>query len=301
MKVEIAAPESVIYIINNSTLPAVSQEEDALKNTILTAKYAQKMQKTIKNDVSEYFASRGQAARAARVKECANVITFRRYSKLKYRKLDSINLCRERLCINCQTALAQKNSKKVFFALTSQKDQLYHMVLTVPSVKGEDLNKTIKRLQEKFAAFCRKYGIKNYYRSLEITHSKAGFHPHYHIITDWHTSERKLRGMWGKMNGKQYLQAHIAPLTDKRRASYEMSKYITKPQNITKETIPTLNKEVSGVRLRAAGGNFKKLLHEYDAEEEERKVLLSDLLDSYDYELERYIWNGDNYVKNQEC
>ena len=301
MKIEIAAPESVIYIINNNTQTGLSQEEKTLKNTILAAEYAQKMQETIKNDVADYFTSRGQTARAARVQDCASVITFRRYSKLKYRKLDSINLCRERLCINCQTALAQKNAKKVFFALTSQKDQLYHMVLTVPSVNGEELNKTIKRLQERFAAFCRKYGIKNYYRSLEITHSEAGFHPHYHIITDWHTSERKLRGMWGKMNGKKYLQAHIAPLTDKRKAAYEMSKYVTKPQNMTKETIPTLNKEVSGVRLRAAGGSFKKLLKEYDKEEEERKILLSDLLDNYDFELEKYIWDGDNYVKSQEC
>lgn len=301
MKVEIAAPESVIYIINNNTQTGECQEERELKNTILAAEYAQKMQKTIKIDVAEYFASRGQTARAARVKDCANIITFKRYPKLQYRKLDSINLCRERLCLNCQTALAQKNSKKVFQALTCQTKQLYHVVLTVPSVPGEELNKTIKRLQEKFVAFCRKYGIKNYYRSLEITHSEAGFHPHFHIITDWHTTERKLRGMWGKINGKKYLQAHISPLTDKRRAAYEMSKYITKPQNITKETIPTLNKEVSGVRLRACGGDFKKLLHEYDAEEEERKSILSDLLDNYDYELEKYIWDGENYVKNQEC
>ena len=268
---------------------------------------SQKENKKVKDLLVDYIEQvEHNKLKAKRIEDCASFIQFKNYHNIGIRKLDSINLCRERLCLNCQKALAKERIPEYMYAVTGE--ELRHVVLTVKNVKSEFLRQTIQDMRKALKRMMRSAGIKDYIPSTEITYNeKTGeYHPHIHLLlkaNDFDISKTATRKLWADnynaITGTnfKYLIAHNEKVTDSTKACFELCKYISKPASITRDTIPVLYNSLKGLHMHQANGKFKNKIKEYrdqaNIENEQEEMYLS----NFDYVLEQYLYNGDNYIK----
>lgn len=258
-----------------------------------------------------------------RVEQCAKFLTFKEYPEININKLHSINLCRERLCLNCQLANSRKLIRQLIFAVEHLKleegDTLQFLTLTRPNVKKEQIRASVQDLYKASKNFLRKFKIKDYFRSTEITFNEKEetYHPHLHILLVCPKSSklplfdkklgkngcRYLEEEWAKEHNKisgredKYLMATIYEVRDKK-SIFELTKYITKPKDIKKDVISAFygNKTgISGLRLKTPCGQFKTLKKKYDIITEMSAQMEEQALDGLDYELITYVYNDENY------
>ena len=114
--------------------------------------------------------------------------------------LQSVNLCKDRFCDNCQNAISKQRSDKytpVLLKLSEDYD-IYHVVLTVPNCALSDLVGTLNKMFQCYKRLCQyldgrkgvrnvdymQIGYKGSIRALEITKNKETglFHPHFHCL-----------------------------------------------------------------------------------------------------------------------
>lgn len=254
----------------------------------------------------QFLVDNEEHTKAKRVKDCANFITYRNYAQLGIKKLESINLCRERLCLNCQKALASERLPAYIYS--TQGVKLRHITLTVKNVKGYVLRSTILTMKKALKSMLRSLKVKDYIPSYEITYKEADdtYHPHIHLLckaenmTYKNTALKRLWAEWfNKYAGTKYpyLQCHNRLVDDNVNASLELCKYVSKPTSITPETIPTLYNSLKGLHLHQANGTFKQKIAEYNGYTETEREQLNQLLENYEYTLEQYLYNGENYIK----
>ena len=291
-------------VLNININAGVCQEQDESKTLIPFLEEAQKLNKNIKDCFCEFLNSRKELEKCVRVKECAKTISFKYYRDLGIKKLDSVNLCRERLCLNCCVASARKNCSILEKVMEKAEGQLYFITLTIKNVQGQHLKKTILYMNKAFSGFVRAEKMGNFYKSVEITYNNKNdtYHPHIHFITDRRISKSYLNNAWAKWYGRRsgsnykWLSCKIEPIKDNFSVSCELNKYITKPMNISRNTIDVFYSQLKGLRLHSSGGNIKKWISEEKNRVEQEHLNTADFLSSHDYEIIRYIYNGNNYV-----
>ena len=277
--------------------------------------------------------------KGARLAECANYISYKHYFITDEYKLEHINLCRDRLCLNCQLALSRKLIRQLVWSIEhlqmNHGDTLQFLTLTAPNVQAHDLRTQIQTLNKAVKSFLRKYDIKDYFRSTEITYNKNNktYHPHFHILmiapestnfplfdktmgkyganalqfawaAKWQEiSGKKLTTISG--NGKAYLEATIYEVHDKR-SIFELTKYVTKPTDITEPVIKALygrsidetgttNTGIAGLRLKTPCGQFKDLANRYKICAEIERQAEKELYSQLDYELLEYLYKDNAY------
>lgn len=128
-----------------------------------------------------------------RIAECNRLWVVNYFKDIKVKELKRTHLCKNKFCFNCKKVKQAFRMAKYSDFIRRQKNA-YHLVLTVPSVPGEQLKDMLKLMAKSFR---RLYGILNgrdkfkmpfpvkvigALRSLEITYSEKGFHPHYHVL-----------------------------------------------------------------------------------------------------------------------
>lgn len=120
------------------------------------------------------------------------------YKEQKIKDFKKTSRCDDKFCNNCKLVKqAHRLSRFMPFIEESKKDyDLYHLVLTVPNVKGEDLKPTLEKMYKSFFELNRyfalkkkirgldfeKFGYAGAIRSLEITYNTRSYHPHLHCI-----------------------------------------------------------------------------------------------------------------------
>lgn len=298
------------------------------------------------NKVIEEFYKTDEVAKETtkgyRIAECANYLSFKHYFLTDEYKLDRVNLCKDRLCLNCQLALSRKLIRQLIWTVEhlqmNQGDTLQFMTLTVPNVTAEELRSAIRTQIAATKSFLRKYHITDYFRSVEITYNKAEktFHPHLHFLLIAPKGSKlplfdKLKGKQGANalqfawaekwqeisgktitdtisgNGRAYLEATIYKVRD-RKSIFELTKYITKPEQITKPVVKAFyglsfdqegakNTGLNHLRLKTPCGQFKELATRYkicaELEREAERQKYQDI----DYELLEYLYSGKNYER----
>jgi len=143
-------------------------------------------------------------SRANRIGSCLNLWQWDIYYKNKVMDLQKVNRCRNnRFCPNCRKwdlAGAVHNLRKPLNELLMQGYYPYLVTLTVPNVPGEDLKRTIEKMNK---AFKKLFGAYSYsltgntkgfedrlmefegaLKSLEITYNakENTYHPHFHCM-----------------------------------------------------------------------------------------------------------------------
>lgn len=254
----------------------------------------------------QFLVNNEEHTKAKRVKDCANFITYRNYAQLGIKKLESINLCRERLCLNCQKALASERLPAYIYS--TQGVSLRHITLTIKNVKGSMLRTTILTMKKALKSMLRSLKVKDYIPSYEITYNDIAnnYHPHIHLLCKAENLTFKnsaLKRIWAEWFNKYagtnypYLQCNNRLVDDNVNASLELCKYVSKPTSITPETIPTLYNSLKGLHLHQANGTFKQKIAEYNGYTEAEREKVNQLLEDYEYTLEQYLYNGENYIK----
>lgn len=255
--------------------------------------------------LSDYFLKRNQTVKAIRTKECGNYLQLKFYPALNYKSIGKMNLCKERLCLNCAYVSARKNSRYLIKATEGMQQRF--VTLTVPNVEGEKLRITLNNMRTALKKMFRSLGIKNYYEKYEITYNDKTntFHPHIHVLTElsnYTFSKSASNRMWAKYYNSEagtsfdYLSTENKAVTDNVHSSLEMSKYITKPADINEQTIPVFDRELKGLHVVQSHGSYKHGIKSAKAYFEENKAELSSLLEQYEFVLLDYIFDGNNYI-----
>lgn len=130
-----------------------------------------------------------------RIEQCNRIWYINNFKDISIKELKKTHLCKNKFCFNCKKVTQAFRMAKYSDLIRSQKNA-YHLVLTLPSVSAEDLKDTLKHMAVCFRKLYRIFrGLESYkvpaaysikpvgaLRSLEITYSKKGFHPHYHVL-----------------------------------------------------------------------------------------------------------------------
>lgn len=131
-----------------------------------------------------------------RINECNRIWLVNNYKDISIKELKKTHLCKNKFCFNCKKVTQAFRMAKYSDLIRSQKNA-YHLVLTLPSVSADDLKGTLKHMAVCFRKLYRilrgleSYSVPSQFkhiypigalRSLEITYSEKGFHPHYHVL-----------------------------------------------------------------------------------------------------------------------
>lgn len=135
-----------------------------------------------------------------RLDNCYKYFDVDIYKNARYIDLKHISLCNDKFCKNCQNVLSKQRyiHFKPYLDDIADEHDLYHVVLTVPNCKANELIQTLDNIYLSFAKFIKIFRRKNTrhtylnlinlgylgaLRSLEITYDEVtGFHPHLHCI-----------------------------------------------------------------------------------------------------------------------
>ncbi len=136
-----------------------------------------------------------------RVKNCSLIWDMLHFENEHVKLIEGTNLCRDRFCPNCQSALAFKRYKQFFPIFQDMADkcyQVYHCVFTVKNCSGGLLRNTIKRMFKSMSVLVQYFDgrkkIKGLdlscflffagIRALEVTYNKEDdeYHPHLHCL-----------------------------------------------------------------------------------------------------------------------
>lgn len=137
--------------------------------------------------------------RAAALHRCSDFVAYGRDGRLAY-----VNGCRDRICPSCNRRQARSLLRQLKIVVDSfpkcikhlddmsawnpERLDFYMVTLTVPSVLGEELESTIKKMTRCYTELVRARKINPYlagnYRGFEFTYNKKThkFHPHIHAL-----------------------------------------------------------------------------------------------------------------------
>ncbi len=137
---------------------------------------------------------------AERVRACSTIWDCDWFRLQGIKDIVKTNRCRDKFCVNCQSALALAREHKFAPILTdmSSSHDIYHCVFTVPNCSDILLKTTITAMYKAFSYLIRylscrakvkgvqfvKFGFIGCIKSLEITYNKEEntYHPHLHCL-----------------------------------------------------------------------------------------------------------------------
>ena len=259
--------------------------------------------------LAEYYKNKGQYIKGKRVEECHKYIQLKQYTDIDYTSISKLNLCRERLCLNCACVKARENARLLMKATENLQQRF--LTFTVKNVNAKSLKITMSNMRKAIKKMFRALNIKDYYEKYEITckiteFGEISLHPHIHILTPLNnfTFKRSVANrLWAKYYNEvayannKYLLTKNEIVNDNIKSCFEMSKYITKPTNITAETIPIFDEQLKGVHLTQAHGIYRKLIKNAKEFFKTNKAELQEMLRDFDYMLIGYIFDGQNYTE----
>lgn len=243
---------------------------------------------------------------AMRVKQCGSVLVFYRDMKTGKQKLHQAWFCKDRFCPMCQW----RRSRKLGYQLTEvineamkrhPKSHFIFLTLTIKSVDGKDVRRTISALNKGFKRMSSWVRVRNitlgFFRSTEMTVNRDDpkhltFHPHLHVILQvksgyfggtGYISQDEWRDMWQKAMKLNYrpmvrvskIKPKHGKVSSTQSAVAETAKYSVKTTNYLStddktdlEIIHILKGQMSHLRMASYGFELKDIHNELFKESE---------------------------------
>jgi len=286
--------------MNNYKLKKKKNQEP--KSLDLMDKY---QSKKIKNeDLIKYVTKHMSESNLNLVWNCGTFLSFFADEKIKVRKINKSNFCKNRFCPMCAWRQAKKDALKISVMLKYIQEEMGYefifLTLTAPNVKADKLNDEIKRYNNSFKNLMRSKEVskisKGYIRKLEVTYNQErdDYHPHFHIIVCVNSSYFKSRDylskkkwleLWQKhMKDKSITQVDIRKMnTSDDNSIAEVAKYGAKDSDymVNQKVFDTFYKALKGKQIITYGDIFKDVLAMYNNGD----------LDKYkDLDLTEYVW-----------
>lgn len=132
-----------------------------------------------------------------RLTQCNDFWVLDKYEIAKVKDFKKTNLCKDKFCNNCKKVKQAARMAKFIPLLRPHSRCMFQLTLTVPNVKGEDLDETIRRLFKSFTRLTEylkgkkkikdvdfsKFNYKGAIRSFEVTFKNWDeYHPHLHCL-----------------------------------------------------------------------------------------------------------------------
>ena len=201
------------------------------------------------------------------VEQCGTYYHFKRYAN-GTTECVAANRCKDRYCSYCNWVEARKKRRILMIAADNLKEKyqhLNHITITLPNVTADKLNKQVNVLHSLITRALRHFGIKDYYRSTEITYNKNDntYHPHAHIMVLKYVKVEDLSSYLGRLykdHDPTYQYNFLVCWATGKSLVTELTKYITKPDEFPDESINDLIKyeALKGVRFNASAGVVKE-------------------------------------------
>lgn len=282
--------------------------EDKLSDKSTTGRQRPWRSKKMANELLALAYEGVDPRKAARLKDCAKVLSFRRYADGTM-KLDGMNSCRVRLCPVC----SWRRSLRTFYTVQAimrevirqGKDYAYLLLtLTVKNCAPADLSATLDLMSQSWNRFLLQPDIdrpiNGWYRGTEVTHNTEygskdfdTYHPHFHVLVavnkSYFTSRDYLsQARWAEA-WKQALQVDYTPVVDVRRvkgntvkAVAEVAKYACKESDyiipddwdLTVDTVRLLDVALNNRRFVAYGKEFRRIKQQLGIADEETGSLV---------------------------
>lgn len=201
------------------------------------------------------------------VKDCGTFYKFRRYANGTTECI-SVNRCKDRYCSYCNWVEARKKRKILMIVANNLRERykhINHLTITLPNVTADKLNEQTNVLHSLITRAMRHFGVKDYYRSTEITYNKktGTYHPHAHMLILKYVKVEDLSSYLSelyKQHDASYTDDFLVCWATGKSAVAELTKYITKPDDFDEESINELIKyeALHGVRFNASAGVIKE-------------------------------------------
>jgi len=179
--------------IENAIVP-----KEILQNVVQNIEYNKEIidyYKRFSKNCSIAFNSDTLIRTTDRIDSCNKFWKLDKYEIQKVKDFQKTNLCHDKFCANCKKVRQASRMAKYVPFLEQFKDNLYHLTLTVPNCKSEELLQTYKKMAAAFKKLIifldgRKkingidfstFGYQGAVRSLEITFKGNSYHPHFHV------------------------------------------------------------------------------------------------------------------------
>lgn len=178
------------------------------------------------------------------------------------------DLCRDRLCVPCQTARRTQLIASLSQQLLKRRGSCRFVTLTLRSEPGEKLRDKINELAQAFkrlkASKWWKSRVRGGVKILETTIGRqANWHCHYHLLLDSdYLVKAELREQWRAASRGSFMIDIQAIRNDDKAISY-VTKYATKPASIDVVNSPAHLDEfllsIKGVRLLQLFGSWRAI------------------------------------------
>lgn len=249
------------------------------------------------------------------IRSCGSFLEFYADETLEHKKLKWGNFCKNRFCPYCNFIKSRKKGLLISTCLRYLKEQGYSFIfltLTVPNVKGDQLEESIREYSSSFAKLTKrrkfKRAILGYVRNLEITYNKSrmDFHPHYHCLLvvkksyfnnpNHYISRDEWLTMWRESTGDYSITQVDVRKVDisNNKVISEVSKYSAKDADylINKEVFHYFYTSLKGKQSVSYSGVFRDAKKLYDGKQLE--YLKDKDLINYVY-LITYVWGPKEY------
>lgn len=219
-------------------------------------------------------------------------------------KLHRAFFCKDRLCPMCAWRRTLKVFAQASAVMTEATEQGYKFIfltLTVKNVKSDELDNTIKKMNDAFSKMRRRKkfnSIKGFFKALEITYNKDTdeYHPHFHCILAVkpsyfkknYISQQEFTDLWKDVMDLDYTPiVHVeafkaATKKELAKSTAEAAKYTVKDSdyllkdknneidiNRTDKVVKTLVEALHGKRLIAWGGVLKDIHKQLNLDDSE--------------------------------
>lgn len=238
--------------------------------------------------ISDKLKDVGEYSRSIRMKNCSDFITLVFCPSCGHNHVQSVNLCRDRVCPICGAKLAHKRYNELIqcmdyiIAANGNNIKAYFLTLTLRNVSVKHLGFTLSKMLKAYKAMQRQKCLNRaigWARNLEITYNKEynTYHPHLHVILLFDKScepnEDIIRKAW-----QQQLNVDYEPIINLIRcynkhnqaeennsiilagACAEAAKYLHKPTqmlSIPDRDFRSYLSSIKGVRFTGYGGLIK--------------------------------------------
>lgn len=179
-------------------LKGIEVKKDYINNVLVNNKYNQEVIGHYYYQLQQEFTYINFQNKIDNLSNCNSWWLLDYYKEQKVKDFKRTNLCKDKFCNNCKKVKQASRLSKFMPLINQYKEQnnLYHLTLTVPNCKGEDLSLTIKTMFESFRRIVRylaldlkikgldfeQYSYMGAIRSLEVTFKGDSYHPHLHCI-----------------------------------------------------------------------------------------------------------------------
>jgi plasmid rolling circle replication initiator protein Rep len=236
------------------------------------------------------------------VASCGNNLKFGSCTTVEHgKKLIEAYFCKVRLCVMCQWRKSLVIRKQVLQLVHCHREKYSTdvpllLTLTVINVPGDELSRTIDRMNMGWQRLVKrkvvKRGVRSWFRSLEITYNqeRQDFHPHFHALLmvpesyfdkrrDFYIPQQEWLRLWKlSMRDDRITQIDIRTIKARKVGTLEslaaeVAKYATKPSSYVQENsngfleaspsiVEDLHYALKGRRLVGFGGLFKQIREE---------------------------------------